>query len=98
MSTGLTAGTKHAISVALADPAASAEVHRILKLANTPAAAITAIVPVYTAGAPSYTPNKAPVVANGAAPTVVELLDMILELNAQINEIRTKLAATATTL
>ena len=41
------------------------------------------LVITYTTGDPSYTAGQAVTVANGATPTVRELLELILELKAQ---------------
>ena len=53
--------------------------------AGTQASAIDDIVITYTANDPSITPNQAVTVADGDAPTVVELLELCEELIANQN-------------
>lgn len=47
----------------------------------------------YTTGDPSITPDGAITIANGATPTVDELLEFCVELNAAIAALDTKIAA-----
>ena len=45
----------------------------------------------YTTGNPSITANGAVTVANGATPTVAELLELCVELNTKIGALQTQL-------
>jgi hypothetical protein len=44
----------------------------------------SAVTVTYTTGDPSITPNGAVTVADGATPTVDELLELFVELNAKV--------------
>jgi hypothetical protein len=77
--------TKRIVEQALTDKAAAKELTD--KLIQTKAAAIAAIVITPTTGS-LPTPNGAVTIANTATPTVVELLELCVELNAKVDALR----------
>lgn len=62
-----------------------------LTAAGTQAAAVEAVDVTYTTGDPSITPNGAVTIADGATPTVDELLEYCEELNAKLTAIQAAL-------
>jgi hypothetical protein len=48
---------------------------------------VSAITITYTTGDPSITPDGAVTIADGATPTVDELLEAVVELNAKVQAI-----------
>lgn len=56
------------------------------------------IAVTYTTGDPSITPDGAITIADGATPTVDELLEFCVELNAAVDAIDTKITAILTAL
>lgn len=48
----------------------------------------TAVVPTFTANDPEITANGAVTIADGDTPTVVELLEFCVELNAQLAKVK----------
>jgi alanine dehydrogenase len=80
--------TKRIVEQALADPAAAKELSD--KLIQAKATAIAAITVTPTAGS-LPTANGAVTIANTATPTVVELLEFCVELNAKVDALRAAL-------
>lgn len=56
-------------------------------------AAVADLAINYTGGNPNLVPNSVVVVANGAAPTVAELLEAVGELTAKLNTVLARLRA-----
>jgi hypothetical protein len=81
----VSARTKDYIRNALADRPAADEVAS--KLIQVKAAAIAALTITPTSGT-LPTPNGAVTVADTTTPTVVELLELVVELNAKFNALR----------
>lgn len=84
----VSARTQNIIRQALADKPAGDEV--ISKLVGVKAAAIAALTISATTGT-LPTPNGSVTVANAATPTVSELLEAVMELNAKLDAIRAAL-------
>lgn len=60
-------------------------------LRTTQGANIAPVAITFSTGDPSITPNSAVTIANGATPTVNELLEYCEELNAKLNTVITAL-------
>lgn len=58
---------------------------------GTQAAAVDLVVITYTANDPSIVPDAAVTIADGATPTVNELLELVVELQAQVEALQTAL-------
>lgn len=63
----------------------------VLSNNGTQAAAVSPVVITYTTGDPSITPDAAVTIADGAAPTASELLELVVELQAEVDALKASL-------
>lgn len=88
----LTSDTKQRLAIACASQAAADEIEA-KALDVTTQAAVADLTVAYTAGNPNIVPNGTVTIANGATPTVAELLEAVEELKAKLNTTLARLRA-----
>lgn len=84
---GLSPSASDAIDAALADPFLAKEVKDRLNKVGPTAATVTINTVSYTTNDPSFVAGGSTTIANGSAPTVVELLDLILEVREVVRKV-----------